>query len=140
MGLAIACLIMAAPLKSYGLVRYGKLVNTGNIVARFSPGGLQHLDEAANQYNWYQLNVDSYTRYAGLDRLTLANQIRAYWDEHNAFASTAKLRLSNDVYISILANLDVGVGVSWQYLNDNCATQPMIANGYQYRISMRWQW
>ena len=30
---------------------------------------------------------------SGLDRLTLANQIRAYWDEHNAFASTAKLRL-----------------------------------------------
>ena len=56
-------LIMAAPLKSYGLCyEAGKYREHRR---RFSPGGLQHLDEAANQYNWYQLNVDSYTRCQG---------------------------------------------------------------------------
>lgn len=133
------CLLLV-PLHSFGLVRYGRIINTGNIVTRIAPEYLHHGNTSANNHSWYQVSIDSFTRYAGLDRLTLASQIRSYWDAEKSIADASQINVKNDLYLSLTTNLNVGFGVEWNHLSGGDVPTIVNESGYQYSIVIRWQW
>lgn len=132
--------LLLVPLNGFGLVRYGRIINTGNIVTRIAPEYLHHGNTSANNHSWYQVSIDSFTRYTGLDRLTLASQIRTYWDAENSIADASQINVKNDLYLSVTSNLNVGFGVEWNHLSGDSAATIVNASGYQYSIVIRWQW
>ena len=121
---------------SQAMVRSGNFLNVGSAVLKYAPEALQGGDLQAYSVGMSSFEVESFTTYTGMERLTLATHFRTAWD-HSYQKSVDFLTLKNGLYFRVTSRLSLGAGVDVFVFDDAEARR---RQGYQYGVMARLRW
>lgn len=133
------CVAVTLCLDAAATVRYGNILNMGNMTVFYVPKALQHDQTASLNQGQVVVELDSSTTYTGLERFTLATKWRSLWYDDQPKSSADAYRLSNDLYYRMTAHMALGVGVDI-YKEAGYVDMLGPRQGYQYALSARWRW